>query len=752
MPKRLLLILGIIIGVIAILAVVLWVRAASVSKAARNAEGLTGLRVDEEAIDNAPSDIDGMTKGEKAAAGMGIQDGADSDHDGLTDKEELEVYHSDPLKASTADDLYLDGYKVAHDMDVNTYYEYEGSRDVTFEEFPEVKTEAKIATDFNAQCVSGAPVDTDGVLNGVDIYKSYTIGYFSGPVMIDVSEIAEENDVAPEDIHAYVGHWTGADMKEADVTLNGSVMEIATDFSNANHSLVLGSKQSLGGKFGNAKQKFGDALGLDIPDTSRSKGTEENKPTKVLFTSGAINFFGMKPTIKYVPGSDDAEVQETMHLARTVANFYTGYKPFHGFEFAYVIDYPDFEQVSELEYKWSHFVNAVFLPLFHLKTLDDFGGVGVLGYYWWDENDINNSDYMKHIDGGFDLTEDELNHASVDWIVSLGFTGKIEYERSKYINGKPYVAHPKDPNKLQVWTGFGLDDMFNFKNFGTIFSEGGNCAGLSLMAGKLYNDGSLAETGSYTFHNFYDWGDITVKYDESYCNKTLRDRGVDGLFDGFAFSTEYDKRAGHNWFGETYIQRGPDCNEYDRINFDMVFAPNWWFSVYSKGVHNPNYVFGGAGGDDRDDWTPVYNFMEHVTVFHEETNDAVTGDMWFDTANGDEMPYSLVETLKEQLNEGKVTILGISGENEDRKYAHAVDVIGYSEDPWRDGYTEFCIYDCNHPREYRYLYTQKRTNASGEEVFDYYYDGGRHVYDSTTCGNKIKASFGLIDTDLNALY
>lgn len=50
--------------------------------------------------------------------------------DGLTDKEEIEVYGSDPLKASTAGDLYTDKYKVEHDMDVNKKYDYEENQNI----------------------------------------------------------------------------------------------------------------------------------------------------------------------------------------------------------------------------------------------------------------------------------------------------------------------------------------------------------------------------------------------------------------------------------------------------------------------------------------------------------------------------------------------------------------------------------------------------------------------------------------------
>ena len=59
-----------------------------------------------------PSDIDGLTIREKISKGMVPYKDSDTDNDGLTDKEEIEVYHTDPLKASSSGDSIPDGYKV----------------------------------------------------------------------------------------------------------------------------------------------------------------------------------------------------------------------------------------------------------------------------------------------------------------------------------------------------------------------------------------------------------------------------------------------------------------------------------------------------------------------------------------------------------------------------------------------------------------------------------------------------------------
>jgi len=78
-----------------------------------------------------PSDIEGMSQYDKYAMGLDYKNGSDSDNDGLTDKEEIEVYGTDPLKESTAGDLYTDGYKVKNNLDLFSKCEYSGK--ITFE-------------------------------------------------------------------------------------------------------------------------------------------------------------------------------------------------------------------------------------------------------------------------------------------------------------------------------------------------------------------------------------------------------------------------------------------------------------------------------------------------------------------------------------------------------------------------------------------------------------------------------------------
>ncbi|MCR5331972.1 MAG: hypothetical protein K6E62_12425 [Lachnospiraceae bacterium] len=70
------------------------------------------LRAYLESLKEQPSDIQGWSLYDKYIYGLQLEDESDTDKDGLTDQEELEIYDSDPLKISSADDLYTDGEKV----------------------------------------------------------------------------------------------------------------------------------------------------------------------------------------------------------------------------------------------------------------------------------------------------------------------------------------------------------------------------------------------------------------------------------------------------------------------------------------------------------------------------------------------------------------------------------------------------------------------------------------------------------------
>ena len=86
----------------------------------------------DEELKNTESDIDGLSLFDKLEMGLEIYDESDSDKDGLTDKEEIEIYNTDPLQVSTSGDLIPDSYKTKMGLDYNTKYNIE---DFSFEDY-----------------------------------------------------------------------------------------------------------------------------------------------------------------------------------------------------------------------------------------------------------------------------------------------------------------------------------------------------------------------------------------------------------------------------------------------------------------------------------------------------------------------------------------------------------------------------------------------------------------------------------------
>lgn len=82
----------------------------------------------QEILKSQPSEIEGMTRYDKLQAGLSPYL-EDTDSDGISDADELAI-GSDPTKVSTSGDMYPDGYKLLHDMDIDAYYDFEQNEDM----------------------------------------------------------------------------------------------------------------------------------------------------------------------------------------------------------------------------------------------------------------------------------------------------------------------------------------------------------------------------------------------------------------------------------------------------------------------------------------------------------------------------------------------------------------------------------------------------------------------------------------------
>ena len=148
-----------------------------------------------------PSDIEGLSVYDKYTMGLQRQDGSDSDYDGLTDKEEIEIYGTDPLKASSAGDLYTDAYKVQNGLDPYTYKKYTEEIAFPYLECEEVQLTASSPIDFNAvvtDCTFAYDLSSFEVGK---IYKGYDLYNYGGIVKINVHDLLTENDINDFEIY-----------------------------------------------------------------------------------------------------------------------------------------------------------------------------------------------------------------------------------------------------------------------------------------------------------------------------------------------------------------------------------------------------------------------------------------------------------------------------------------------------------------------------------------------------------------------
>ena len=132
-------------------------------------------------MQNEASDIEGMTKYDKIDKGLNPEDGSDSDMDGLSDKDEIEVYGSDPLSPSTSNDGIPDGYKVLHNLDVLKKYD---GNEIGFNTYSNIQIKDK-----NSENAIASITEVDGYkVQGILADKVYSIINYNGEVELDFSE------------------------------------------------------------------------------------------------------------------------------------------------------------------------------------------------------------------------------------------------------------------------------------------------------------------------------------------------------------------------------------------------------------------------------------------------------------------------------------------------------------------------------------------------------------------------------------
>lgn len=395
-----------------------------------------------ERLKNEPSDLAGKSKYEKHKMGLLIEDGSDSDYDGLTDREEIEVYGSDPLKASTAGDLYKDGYKAEHDMDLFTFYEYEGEPSFQNNECGEVLLEANIPSDLNAVVKDYTDRYSASEIGAETIYKGYWLYNYNGKLKIDITDLLEEHSVKNSDIQVLIaeGAFVAAGVTEFEkcrFDSEGSAIALNFEFEKDRKYFVYivekpGMIDSL---ISGASGIFGAASG----------GLSDNHSEGTAMVYGSPLLWHLFKKGLHIQYSELNSEERTQSHANRVVNYYN-----------------------------------VMLELEQPVSMDD--------------EKIVESSTAHSISNKYKWLQRLL-----PWCEGAIYNAKADHSWLKLL----FVYVPYDAAQamaLENGNKSGFDkfvDELPFGNFGSYINEGGSCAGISHLTSYLYNTGSLPASGSY---------------------------------------------------------------------------------------------------------------------------------------------------------------------------------------------------------------------------------------------------------------
>ena len=394
------------------------------------------------------SDISGMSVYDKYVMGLEIQDGSDSDYDGLTDKEEIEIYGTDPLAASTAGDLYSDGYKVKEGLDVFSYIEYDGEMEFPYIECTEVSVMPTTPTDFNTVVKDYTEMYSLEKYNIKNVYKGYCLYNYVGTVTIDMTDILEQHDITLKNTEIYVieGMYVMPGVTELTKCKyeekNNKITLDYTFDSDVQYLIYITSK----------KQLSFNAMLEDMTDSFFFGETEDEVIEADSFTGSAIAY-GF-PILEYLFGK------------------------------GYTIDYVECENSEQEDVLTADLTN------YSKKLLGDS--------YVPSPNTFNkvNSIQLQAKQKIFDSLLSVFEFAPDEGVYSLSrlFFFYSKYEK-EYTSATNSVIEPPNSNRDGQFDKY-VDEL-QFQNFESYIAPYGNCAGISHVTAYLFNQKEMPQSGSY---------------------------------------------------------------------------------------------------------------------------------------------------------------------------------------------------------------------------------------------------------------
>ncbi len=468
-------------------------------------------------LKDTPSDIEGLSQYEKIEQGMFAYENSDSDSDGLTDKEEIEVYGSDPLKCSTAGDLYSDGYKIENDMDVNKKYEYEGVTSIS-DENNVVTLHAKTPYDLGESQLSekdtrGARIKTDGMtvsdctetakasVAGEKVlfnmhpclsdtfYKAYIVsGYDGDTIDIDLEAVAQELKMEAKDldIEAYakqLDHKISVKKSKGERKVKID-RESSTEGSLFNSFIIYIVDNADKTIFEAKKDNSLDSASTSVDvQTETEYGTYNINHGMIVICTPLTVFFQTRPTIYC---SEDATEEEKALLIEQATKVYqsAAYAPSNKKQ--PVCDETHLTYTTTENIKRRYTICEMLL-----------GRKNNLGY----EGQADKKDrlvfwmYENLGDFYYQAKEDKMIEEA-----KKAAEAKIaeEAKKAKEEEKKEQMRILEELNAR-----FDLGDEYTFANFNSPYTDMGVCMGIALTTAEVYNNGRIMQL----------YGDRTIEID-----------------------------------------------------------------------------------------------------------------------------------------------------------------------------------------------------------------------------------------------
>lgn len=623
-------------------------------------------------ISETPSDIEGLSVREKMALGLSEFDGSDSDGDGLTDKEEIEVYGTDPLKPSTSGDFVSDSYKVEHSLDVTRQYDVAEFEDISLDysrAFPaEVVATASSLTDYYEGQINDVSGIFDEEINSDGrwiLYRTYSVSRFTGRFGVRLSDISE--DIDENRVVFLMQSGAETPFEPVASTVEDGVLYLEGDYPLGYLVAVAESAEladSVQTGLGLGSNNFGSVIDNAV---SELKG-DSDTPAIAIYSRFLDDWAWQPGVIYYVSSGDEETDAENLRL------YCEGQNALHLSAHTPSLTVSDCKEVSDK--KLLSLISA-----FNSFFLDHNNCPILLanGAPYADSNAYKDSNYFLSYFTHQDVptsTSQTIRQSAATTVAYIAegnisdTTGRVSYDAIEQGSYMFYLP---------------------FQNFRSYIFTGGNCAGIAYYTAALFNGEDILSSGDIAFTR-NDGSTVEYTYDITSYDEdaTLLDPM---LYDFRDSSFVNDNRDANGLIDYNNLSAA------DRQFVDMIGT----YGAYVNSIPDVNVAGNGVAGSIAVTYQTLINVMEQV----DQKKMTILGTVLFD---GDYLLDNFGRYDSERaIAEGA------------QSFSHAINVVGYCTYDEKDYCeTDLIVYDSNCPDKFG-VFRFFSVNRDPNTVIDWYY-------------------------------